>query len=132
MNEDLRFINDDGHLVDSDGRLVNEEGKYIAYRTEEGKKNKDENEVYFVNSEGEEVISKINDDGEEEWVKKSIAERKPFLDEEGQPIITQTKEECKSEEESPEKTKESTTKNEDKPKTTKRKPRATKTDSKTV
>jgi len=128
VNEDLRFIDDDGHLVDSEGRLVNEEGQYIAYRTEEGKKNKDKNELYFVNRAGEEVVSKINADGEEEWVKKSAAERKPFLDDEGNPIIV----ESKNEEASPEKAEDTTEETEDKPKTTKRKPRATKTDAKTV
>ena len=128
VNEDLRFIDDDGHLVDSEGRLVNDDGKYIAYRTEEGKKNKDENELYFVNRAGEEVVSKINADGEEEWVKKSAAERKPFLDDEGNPIVI----ESKNNDESSEKAEDTTKETEDKPKTTKRKPRATKTDAKTV
>ena len=116
VNEDLRFINDDGHLVDSEGRLINEEGKYIAYRSKTGEENQDENEVYFVNRDGEEVIYRANEDGGEEWVKKSASERKPFLDDDGNPIVSE------------EKTDKTTTK----PKTTKRKTRAQKTDTKTV
>lgn len=86
VDEDLRFINKEGHFVDADGRLVDEEGRFIAYRTEEGKKNKDPKEVYFVNIDGEEVVSVTNDDGEEEWVKISLKERKPFLDDDDKPI----------------------------------------------
>lgn len=115
VNEDLRFINDDGHLVDSEGKLLNEDGRYIAYRTKEGKAKQDPEEVYFVNVDGEEVVS-VDDDGTETWVKKSLAERKPFLDDDGKPIVSE------------ENSEETTTK----PKTTKRKPRATKTDTKTV
>ena len=69
-----------------DGRLVDEEGRFIAYRSEEGKKNKDPKEVYFVNMDGEEVVSVTNDEGEEEWVRISLKERKPFLDDEDKPI----------------------------------------------
>ena len=58
--------------------LTNEEGRYIAYRTEKAKEEKDQSEVYFVNRDGEEVICKTNEKGEEEWVKISLAERKPF------------------------------------------------------
>ena len=116
VNEDLRFINDDGHLVDSEGRLINEDSKYIAYRTEEGKTKQDPDEAYFVNIDGEEVVSVNDDDGNETWIKKSLAERKPFLDDDGKPIASEENED------------KATTK----PKTTKRKPRATKTDTKTV
>ena len=112
VNEDLRFINDDGHLVDSEGRLINEEGRYIAYRTKEGEAKQDKKDIYFVNADGEEVISVNDGDGNENWVKKSLAERKPFLDDDGKPIISEDKA--------------------TKPKTTKRKPRAPKTDTKTV
>ena len=66
--------------------LLNEEGRYIAYRTEEGKKNKDPEQQYFVNVDGEEVVKITNKDGEEEWVKISLKERKPFLDEDNKPI----------------------------------------------
>ena len=86
VNEELEFINEDGHTVDSEGRLINEDGRYIAYRTEKAKREKDESKVYFVNRDGEEVICKTNDKGEEEWVKISLAERKPFLDDSGEPI----------------------------------------------
>jgi hypothetical protein len=86
VNNDLHLINKDGHLVDIDGRLLNEDGRYIAYRTEEGLKNKDPNEVYFVNRSGEEVVAVVNDDGEEEWVKLELKDRKPFLDDDGQPL----------------------------------------------
>lgn len=116
VNEDLRFINDDGHLVDQEGRLINEDGRYIAYRTKEGQANQDKEDMYFVNTDGEEVISVNDDDGNENWIKKSLAERKPFLDDDGNPIISE------------EKTDKATTK----PKTTKRKTRAPKTDTKTV
>ena len=86
VDKDLRFINKGGHFVDMDGRLVDEEGRFIAYRTEEGKENKDPKEVYFVNIDGEEVVSVTNDEGEEEWVRISLKERKPFLDDEDKPI----------------------------------------------
>ena len=133
VNEDLRFINDGGHLVDSESRLINEDGQYITYRTDEGLKNQDEDDRYFVNREGEEVISRTNEDGEEEWVKKSLAERKPFLDDDGNPIVVEVKEEPAETEEKPEETPEQNVESDkDKPKTTKRKPRATKTDTKTV
>lgn len=86
VDDELRFINKEGHFVDIDGRLVDEEGRYIAYRTEEGKKNKDPEQQYFVNVDGEEVVKITNKDGEEEWVKISLKERKPFLDEDNKPI----------------------------------------------
>ena len=124
VNDDLRFINDDGHLVDSEGRLLSEEGQFIAYRTEQGLKDQDENDRYFVNIDGEEVISIIDEDGNTEWVKKSISERKPFLDDDGKPISLQDK--------SDESTDKSDKKPDVKTKTAKRKPRATKTDTKTV
>lgn len=97
VDEDLRFVNDEGHLVDSDGRLVNEDGRYIAYRTDKGKKNKDAEDMYFVNREGEEVVSIIDQDGAESWVKASMKERKPFLDENGKPVILQKEEENEEE-----------------------------------
>jgi hypothetical protein len=79
VDDELRFINEDGHTVDSEGRLTNEEGRYIAYETDEDYK--DKKNAYFVNRDGEKVIEKDN-----EWVKESLAERKPFLDEEDNPI----------------------------------------------
>lgn len=67
--EDLRLVNKEGHLVDSDGRLINEEGRFVAYR-EDGTQ-------YFVDRDGNEV----GEDGE-----KKI-EFKPFLDDDGNPVI---------------------------------------------
>jgi len=100
VDEELRFLNDEGHFVDSDGRLVNEDGRFIAYRTEKGKKNKDQDDLYFVNREGEEVVSVVGDDGEEEWVKLSLKERKPFLSEEDEPVESPVKAEKSPEKES--------------------------------
>ena len=75
--------------------MINDEGRFIAYRTEEGKKEKDPEQVYFVNREGEEVVLVTNKDGEEEWVKLSLKERKPFLDEEDKPIAEKSEEKPK-------------------------------------
>ena len=100
VDEELRFLNDEGHFVDSDGRLINEDGRFIAYRTEKGKKNKDQDDLYFVNREGEEVVSVVGDDGEEEWVKLSLKERKPFLSEEDEPVESPAKAEKSPEKES--------------------------------
>jgi len=95
VDEELRLINDEGHLTDADGRLINEEGRFIAYRTEKGKKEKDPDQVYFVNREGEEVVLVTNKDGDEEWVKLSLKERKPFLDEQDKPIAEKSEEKPK-------------------------------------
>lgn len=80
VNDELNFINKDGHTVDVDGRLINEEGRYVAYRNDEDYKNRQN--AYFVNRDGEEVIQK-----DDAWVKASMAERKPFLDDEDNPIV---------------------------------------------
>jgi hypothetical protein len=95
VDEELRLINDEGHLTDTDGRLINEEGRFIAYRTEEGKNEKDPEQVYFVNREGEEVVKITNSEDEEEWVKLSLKERKPFLDEQDKPIAEKSEEKPK-------------------------------------
>ena len=116
VNEDLRFINSAGHLVDVDGRLINEDGQFIAYRTKKAEETQDVNELYFVNVDGDEVVSVKDEDGNETWVKKSIVKRKPFLDDNGKPIVSEEKSD----------------KSDSKPKTTKRKPRAPKTDTKTI
>lgn len=79
VDNELRFINEDGHNVDSDGRLVNEEGRYVKYENDSDYKERKNS--YFVNRDGEKVIEKDN-----EWVKESLAERSPFLDEEDKPI----------------------------------------------
>jgi hypothetical protein len=94
VDEELRLINDEGHLTDADGRLINDEGRFIAYRTEKGKKEKDPDQVYFVNREGEEVVL-VTKDGEEEWVKLSLKERQPFLDDNDKPIAEKSEEKPK-------------------------------------
>ena len=109
VNDDLRLVDKDGHLVDIDGRLINEDGRYIAYRTEEGRKNKDPKDIYFVNREGKEVVSVKSPDGEEEWVRADLSERKPFLDDDGEPIVA---EEVKAEEKPAPKRKKRAAKNE--------------------
>ena len=86
VDEELRFINEDGHTVDSEGRLTNEDGRYIAYENDEDYKAK--KNPYFVNRDGERVVEKDN-----EWVKESLTERRPFLDEEDNPIDLKTEEE---------------------------------------
>lgn len=88
VNEDLAPINKDGHLVDLDGRLINEDGRYVAYR--------EDGDRYFVNREGAEVVQTSGDDGE--WVRKDLAERMPFLDENDKPIISAKKEDVEKEE----------------------------------
>ena len=98
VDEELRFVNNDGHLVDIDGRLINEDGRFIAYRTEDGKQNQDPEQVYFVNREGEEVVAVKDSQGEEEWVKISLKDRKPFLDEDDKPIEVEAKTEVEPEE----------------------------------
>lgn len=80
VNDELKFINKDGHTTDFEGRLINEDGRYIAYRTDEDYKSRQN--AYFVNRDGEEVIQK-----DDSWVKASMVERKPFLDDEDQPIV---------------------------------------------
>ena len=79
VDDELRFINEDGHTVDSEGRLTNEDGRYIAYENDEDYKAR--KNPYFVNKDGEKVVEKGD-----EWVKESIAERSPFLDEDDNPI----------------------------------------------
>jgi len=79
VDNELRFINEDGHTVDSEGRLTNEDGRYIAYENDEDYKARKNS--YFVNRDGEKVVEKGD-----EWVKESIAERSPFLDEDDNPI----------------------------------------------
>jgi len=89
VNEDYQFIDKDGHPTDSEGRLVNDDGRYVAYRSEEAKKNRDESEMYFVNKGGEELVAITNSDGEEEWVPLKLKERKPFLDDNNNPIVVE-------------------------------------------
>lgn len=88
VDDELRFINEDGHTVDSDGKLTNEEGRYIAYENDDDYKSREN--AYFVNRDGERVVEKGD-----EWVKESMVERKPFLDDEDNPIELKTEEKPK-------------------------------------
>jgi len=106
VNDELRFINEDGHTVDSEGRLTNEDGRYVAYENDDDYKAK--KDPYFVNKDGERVV-----EGKDGWVKESMVERKPFLDDEDNPI-------------------EVVSEKEEKPKATKRRTRKTKTDQESV
>ncbi len=86
VNDELRFINEDGHTVDSEGRLTNEDGRYIAYENDDDYKAR--KDPYFVNASGERVV-----EGKDGWVKESMTERKPFLDDEDNPIVSASEEE---------------------------------------
>lgn len=110
VDEKHELINKDGHNVDEDGRLINEDGRFIAYRTDQGYKDRDAEQVYFVNKDGEEV----NADG----VKLTLLERKPFLDDDDKPLEPPVAVEAE--------------KDETKPKPTKKKGRTSKADTKTT
>lgn len=69
-NKDYDLVNKDGHLVDVEGRLIDDEGYYIKYV--DGVKVK-------VNKDGTE----LTDDG------KIKVEFKPFLDDEGNPVVAE-------------------------------------------
>lgn len=70
VDEKLRLINKDGKLVDADGRLIDDNGRFI---NEKGQ---------FVDKDGNLV------DGDGEY----IVEFKPFLDDNGNPVIEDKKE----------------------------------------
>jgi hypothetical protein len=65
IDEKLRFIDKKGRLIDAEGRLVDDNGRYID---EEGN---------YIDKYG----NKVDNDGE------YIVESKPFLDENGNPVI---------------------------------------------
>lgn len=65
VDEKLRLINEDGHLIDSVGRLINEDGYYVKV------------------VDGKEIL--VDENGNP--VEEVEAEPKPFLDDNGQPII---------------------------------------------
>lgn len=67
--DDLRLVNKDGHLVDSEGRLINEDGRFVAY--------KEDGSQYFIDRDGNEV----SPDGDK------LLEFKPFLDDDGNPVV---------------------------------------------
>ena len=87
MNKDNEFINAEGHTVDLDDngveRLIDKDGRFVAYRGD--------GEQYYVNRQGEEVVLVKDNNDDEEWVKASLADRKPFLDSDGKPIIMEEK-----------------------------------------
>jgi len=120
VNEDLRLVNNGGHLVDTEGRLIDEDGRFVAYRTEKAQEEQDVEQRYFVNRGGEEVVEVVDSDGDSTWVVKDKAERKPFLDEKGKPIISAKKEDAEKEEDLVAETK---------PKRTRKKSEKTSTDS---
>ena len=78
IDEKLRYINKQGKLTDADGRLVDDNGRYI------------DDQGGFVDKFG----NKVDKDGE------YVVEYKPFLDEDGNPIILEedVKNEPKAEE----------------------------------
>jgi hypothetical protein len=67
VDSKLRLINKEGKLVDSEGRLVDEAGRFI------------DKEGNFVDKFG----NRVNEEGE------YIVDAKPFLDDEGKPIIVE-------------------------------------------
>jgi hypothetical protein len=81
-NKDNQLVNEDGHRIfvdEEDGHeyLIDENFRFVAYRTDEGYKNQDTEDRYFVNKEGKEV----NEDGE--LVEDDFV---PFLDDSGKPV----------------------------------------------
>jgi hypothetical protein len=78
IDEKLRYINKQGQLTDADGRLVDENGRYV------------DDKGNFVDKFG----NRVDKDGE------YVVEYKPFLDEDGNPIILEedVKNEPKAEE----------------------------------
>jgi hypothetical protein len=82
--DDLRLVNKDGHLIDADGRLINEESRFVAY--------KEDGSLYFVDRDGNEVTPEGD----------KLVDFKPFLDDEGNPVILDSEEpEVTEEEEKP-------------------------------
>ena len=97
VDDNLRLVNKEGHLVDEDGRLVDITGRFV------------DTEGSYVDIEG----NPVDDVGE------FIVEFKPFLDDDGKPIIL---DEENNEDTEPEKTEEKET-TEDKPKPSRKKPK---------
>lgn len=90
VNDELKLVNKDGKLVDTQGRLIDEEGRFID---EDGN---------FIDANG----NPLDDEGDYK------IDTKPFLDDDGNPILEE-KEEKKEDEEKENEEKE---KNEEKPK----------------
>lgn len=89
VNEDLRLQNEEGHLVDGDGRLITEEGRYVDYRTKKDEKAQNEENRFYVNRDGEEVLEVIDEDGASRWEKPGYDQRSPFLDDDDKPVTSQ-------------------------------------------
>jgi len=70
-DSELRLLNSDGHPIDEEGRLVNENGNFV---------DKDGN---LVDIEG----NAVDEEGE------YIVDSKPFLDDDGNPVVAETEEE---------------------------------------
>lgn len=68
IDDKLRLINKDGKLIDSDGRLIDESGRFINEKGE------------FVDKNGN-LVDKEGD---------YIVEFKPFLDDDGNPVVIST------------------------------------------
>ena len=69
-DSELRLLNSDGHPVDEEGRLINENGNFV---------DKDGN---LVDIEG----NPVDEEGE------YIVDSKPFLDDDGKPVVAETEE----------------------------------------
>lgn len=65
VDDKLRLVNEDGHLIDEKGRLINEDGRLVNEKDE------------LINIDG----NLITEDG------NFVVEAKPFLDDDGNPII---------------------------------------------
>jgi len=81
-NKENKLVNEDGHLIfldpeDGNEYLIDENMRFVAYRTDEGYKNQDLEDRYFVNKEGKEVTE------EGELVEDDFV---PFLDDSGKPV----------------------------------------------
>jgi len=98
VDEELRWIDKEGRYTDIDGRLIDEDGRYID---EEGN---------YIDREGR-PMSEEGDYG---------VDFKPFLDDEGNPIIKEKAEETKEEEETEEKAEEAEDEVSEEPKKTTR------------
>ena len=81
-NKENQLVNEDGHRIfideeDGEEYLIDENFRFVAYRTDEGYKNQDAEDRYFVNKEGKEVTEEgklVEDDFE------------PLLDDSGKPV----------------------------------------------
>jgi hypothetical protein len=92
-NKENQLVNEDGHPIfvdqeDEEEYLIDENFRFIAYRTDEGYKNQDPEDRYFVNKQGKEVTE------EGELIDDDFV---PFLDGSGKPVPVPEKEEASEE-----------------------------------